>query len=156
MCNEDKLGRSYGGQIPCDILDIIYIWTFLGLHNIHGMFVIIKLTMLPFQHWITAALWKQYIDGILSKGPYPPCLRLAGRALLAGYPRHRKCSRYLCLTGTWNLHTYNYRRLWDVCTWEKNMVAGCVTLLSHGSFAYHALSPREADPSIKKITLNIR
>ena len=28
------------------------------------------------------------IDGILPKGPYPPCLRMADRALLAGYPRH--------------------------------------------------------------------
>ena len=27
-----------------------------------------------------------YIDGILPKGPYPPCLRMAYRALLAGYP----------------------------------------------------------------------
>ena len=26
-------------------------------------------------------------DGILPKGPYPPCLRMAARALLAGYPR---------------------------------------------------------------------
>ena len=29
-----------------------------------------------------------YIDGILSKGPFPPCLRMADRALLAGYPRY--------------------------------------------------------------------
>ena len=29
-----------------------------------------------------------YIDGILPKGPYPPCLRMADRALLTGYPRH--------------------------------------------------------------------
>ena len=29
-----------------------------------------------------------YIDGILPKGPYPPCLRMADRALLAGYHRH--------------------------------------------------------------------
>ena len=27
------------------------------------------------------------IDGILPKGPYPPCLRMADRAILAGYPR---------------------------------------------------------------------
>ena len=27
-----------------------------------------------------------YFDGILPKGPYPPCLRMADRALLAGYP----------------------------------------------------------------------
>ena len=26
-------------------------------------------------------------EGILQKGPYPPCLRMADRALLAGYPR---------------------------------------------------------------------
>ena len=29
-----------------------------------------------------------YIEGILPKGSYPPCLRMADRALLAGYPRH--------------------------------------------------------------------
>ena len=29
-----------------------------------------------------------YIEGILPKGPYLPCLRMADRALLAGYPRH--------------------------------------------------------------------
>ena len=28
------------------------------------------------------------IDGILPKGPFPPCLRMADRALLAGYPRY--------------------------------------------------------------------
>ena len=28
----------------------------------------------------------EYIEGILPKGPYPPCLRMADRALLAGYP----------------------------------------------------------------------
>ena len=36
-----------------------------------------------------------YIDGILPKGPYPPCLRMAGRALLAGYPRYLLCSSTL-------------------------------------------------------------
>ena len=28
-----------------------------------------------------------YIEGILPKGPYLPCVSMAGRALLAGYPR---------------------------------------------------------------------
>ena len=32
-----------------------------------------------------------YIDGILPKGPYPPRLRMADRALLAGYYRHIPC-----------------------------------------------------------------
>ena len=27
------------------------------------------------------------VEGILPKGPYPPCLRMADRALLAEYPR---------------------------------------------------------------------
>ena len=29
-----------------------------------------------------------YIEGILPKGPYLPCVSMAGRALLAGYPRY--------------------------------------------------------------------
>ena len=33
-----------------------------------------------------ALMWA-YIEGILTKGPYPPCLHMADRALLAGYPR---------------------------------------------------------------------
>ena len=30
----------------------------------------------------------RHIEGILPKGPYLPCVSMAGRALLAGYPRH--------------------------------------------------------------------
>ena len=30
----------------------------------------------------------RHIEGILPKGPHPPCLRMADRALLAGYPRY--------------------------------------------------------------------
>ena len=33
-------------------------------------------------------LGNQYIEGILPKGPYPPCVSMAGRALLAGYTRY--------------------------------------------------------------------
>ena len=46
----------------------------------------------PFDEWTVLAETetKQYklinIEGILPKGPYPPCLRMADRALLAGYP----------------------------------------------------------------------
>ena len=38
-----------------------------------------------------------YIDGILPKGPYPPCLRMADRALLAGYHRYAVEWRYMVL-----------------------------------------------------------
>ena len=34
------------------------------------------------------ALPLQYIEGILPKGPYLPCVSMAGRALLAGYHRY--------------------------------------------------------------------
>ena len=35
----------------------------------------------------TNTVKKIYIEGILPKGPYPPCLRMEDRALLTGYPR---------------------------------------------------------------------
>ena len=34
-----------------------------------------------------ANIFQTQIDGILPKGLYPPCLRMADRALLSGYPR---------------------------------------------------------------------
>ena len=34
--------------------------------------------------WISSV---SYVDGILPKGPYPPCLCMADRAFFAGYPR---------------------------------------------------------------------
>ena len=36
--------------------------------------------------YITTRCIAPNIDGILPKGTYPPCLRMADRALLAGYP----------------------------------------------------------------------
>ena len=42
------------------------------------------MTTLTFQF---LSIFLAYFEGILPKGPYPPCLRMADRALLAGYPR---------------------------------------------------------------------
>ena len=39
-------------------------------------------------HIIIIIIINPHIDGILPKGPNPPCLRIADRALLAGHPRH--------------------------------------------------------------------
>ena len=33
-----------------------------------------------------------HIEGILPKGPYLPCVSMAGRSLLAGYHRYGRCS----------------------------------------------------------------
>ena len=41
-----------------------------------------------------------YFEGILPKGPYPPCLRMADRALSAGYPRFERCYNSLTLVTT--------------------------------------------------------
>ena len=37
-----------------------------------------------------------HIEGILPKGPYLPCLRMADRALLAGYPQYMKINCEMC------------------------------------------------------------
>ena len=41
-----------------------------------------------------------YIEGILPKGPYLPCVSMAGRALLARYPRYSLLQWKLRLTAT--------------------------------------------------------
>ena len=38
--------------------------------------------------WQCFVKYSWHIDGILPIGPYPPCLRMADRALFAGYPRY--------------------------------------------------------------------
>ena len=38
------------------------------------------------KRWHSAHKSNTEFDGMLPKGPYPPCLRMANRALLAGYP----------------------------------------------------------------------
>ena len=57
-------------------------------------------------HW--SGIPNPEIDGILPKGPYPPCLRMADRALLAGYPRNGVMgyARIICHS---SVH-YNYAR----------------------------------------------
>ena len=46
------------------------------------------MSLTGFKRWKTRPVYKLHIEGILSKGPYPPCSRVADRALLAGYPRY--------------------------------------------------------------------
>ena len=55
--------------------------------------------------WLTAS---PHIEGILSKGPYPPCLRMADRALLAGYPR------YMSNTSTMGLNVFHCCHNYDL------------------------------------------
>ena len=50
-----------------------------------------------------------WFDGILPKGPYPPCLRMTDRALLAGYHRimHKACA-LLCFAVVWYQWSFPY------------------------------------------------
>ena len=46
-----------------------------------------------------------YIEGILSKRPYLPCVSMAGRALLAGYHRHHSD-----FSGAMSIRNWNFTR----------------------------------------------
>ena len=39
---------------------------------------------------VTCPITSSYTEGILPKGPYLPCISMAGRAFLAGYHQHKK------------------------------------------------------------------
>ena len=55
------------------------------------------------------------IESILPKGPYPPCLRMADRALLAGY--HRYCTEK-CFVNYLAEASQNY--VYTHLTWNNN------------------------------------
>ena len=72
--------------------------------------------------YISPALYV-YIKGILPKGPYPPCLRMADRALLAGYPRYA-LTRYCSLSipnmkVSWLPTTARAKFLWMAAVLEE-------------------------------------
>ena len=55
-----------------------------------------------------------HIDSILPKGPYPPCLRMADRALLTGYPRYMLiCCN--CFQQLMHRSLCNYKMLSERC-----------------------------------------
>ena len=55
-----------------------------------GTAKIVWICMTTSKQWSTSWCFKptHHINGILPKRPYTPCLRMADRALLAGYPWH--------------------------------------------------------------------
>ena len=73
----------------------------MGLCNSMHLVSCVKLS---YTELFWCELSKTHIEGILPKGPYPPCLRMADRALLTGCPRHTvilypwlcPCSGSLC------------------------------------------------------------
>ena len=55
-----------------------------------------------------------YIDGILPKGPYPPCLCMADKALLVGYPRYVPYVYIQHPVDIWWDILYGEKHGWDV------------------------------------------
>ena len=74
--------------------------------------------------WVrfVATLTTTYIEGILPKGPYLPCVSMAGRTLLAGYPRYILSIIYICNIGsTTDIKSNNLRNgiffICILCRW---------------------------------------
>ena len=72
-----------------------------------------------------------YIEGILPKGPYPPCLRMADRALLAGYPRYMHYSAWM---SQWCQAVSHYL---NQC-WLKSWMHWCITWVQCVNSLAHA------------------
>ena len=63
----------------------------------------------------------RHIDGILPKRPYPPCLRMAERVLLAGYPRYIRCWIIKLWPPLQESHTRKMLTtgLRSICSWKR-------------------------------------
>ena len=70
---------------------------------------------------ISVCTHKPDIDGILPKGPYPPCLRMADRAPLAGYPRYKKTNTILMMFIHYLLTIANTCRVFIYVYYVKEM-----------------------------------
>ena len=72
LCNHNFTARLYfNGFVLCH-------WRFLSLWS---------LTLHLSSRWVSTISWETEFEGILPKGPYPPCLRMADKAPLARCPR---------------------------------------------------------------------
>ena len=105
-------------------------------------------------------LSRTHIDGILPKGPYPPCLRMADRALLAGYPRYEgRCVtgyRISCVAQGSLLRsrtdiTSKHRITNPWVSYQIRKIAGCACAGNAGKVFPHRWLPRKplvSDPGM--------
>ena len=79
-------------------------------------------------------LKKAHIEGILPKGPYPPCLRIADWALWTGYPRYLFCCQ-CCKANyrtyvTKQTHMGKQKALWlNPLGFWVNLVSNCLVII---------------------------
>ena len=70
--------------------------------------------------WAKWTVGRPYIEGILPKGPYLPCVSMAGRALLVGYPRHSLLvNRHVTCIGI--MHAY-HRFIVNDKVWNRFLI----------------------------------
>ena len=81
-------------------------------------------------YWVTKHL---YVSGILPKGPYPPCVSMADRALLAGYPRCPLYTVIVMMIDMSMLLGVVHRNLKGQCTVILIIIAVYVLWLSTGT-----------------------
>ena len=103
------------GNFLCVLLLLPY-YAHIFCVSPHKIFILIKQWLCKTALTIDAkGSWFQQktlnIDGILLKGPYPPCLCMADRALLAGYPRYP-------LSWVSNIGVYLEYSGEDIMTWS--------------------------------------
>ena len=72
-------------------------------------------------------LYAWYIEGILPKGPYLPCVSMAGRVLSAGYHRYIKKTAWLeiVLIWWWNSVKMNFQGFMSECHLFMNIYLHC-------------------------------
>ena len=89
-----------------------------------------------------------HIEGILPKGSYPPCLRMADRALLAGYPRyvphcdlltvarlgHHWINRYIACACSLPRHCLNQQ--WRINNWTLETNISTIWIKDFNSTKY--------------------
>ena len=104
------------------------LWTLTGT-ELYCLLIwpIFKVTWSSIWTW-----WGGYSEGILPKGSYPPCLRMADWALLTGYPRYQvMASRCFALIRVLFIKLDNTIGL----AWKDNPINGC-TWLFWGPLGY--------------------
>ena len=116
----------------------------IGLHH---LYVYTYLSMVLSQCWFryfpsvkeshgSSSSVMFYIEGILPKGPYLPCVSMAGRALLAGYHRYQK-KNVLELWLSWcftkdNYEYYLYQFMSILWSFHFSHLWNLISMFKHG------------------------
>ena len=82
--------------------------------------------------------WYLHIEGILPKGPYPPCVSMADRALFAGYPR-------IMSSEHWQTYMNHCFGLIKTNIWLTQAFCGCVLWVFIYSLIYFIIFRKLCD-----------